>query len=212
MSLYDESRWSREYRSADGRRRRSESRFLDGTATVTLSELEAEWPRWNQHERLDFCNAFSRGHDASDCADILRFLMKNGDHIIWSTIANKVAMTLPQSETVPFLKLCWLNGTIGHCANYLQALALTKTPDALNVLRDCFSQIWNTDGLLADAVFCNRIAFDAIWCIVQMMELGENPQSLRSAYENLKVHPSERTREYAKKLLAEWFEPFFPTK
>jgi hypothetical protein len=59
MSLVSETRWSRRYRSADGRFERFDSRFLDGTATVTLNEVQAEWPRWNEQEKLDFSHAFA---------------------------------------------------------------------------------------------------------------------------------------------------------
>ena len=115
-------------------------------------------------------------------------------------------MLLPEAEAVPFLKQCWLAGTIGHSANYLQALAFTKSPDALDFLRDCFPQIWNTDGLLADDGFCNWIAHDAIWCIKHLIDLGENAAELRSAYATLKTHSCARTREQAQRWLSEYFE------
>ena len=195
-SLYEDSRWSRQYRSADGRHVRFESRFQDGTATVTLSELETEWPRWNQH-----CAA-----DVPDRAEILRLLIKNGDHSVWSLIASNVAMFLPATETVPFLKQRCLTAKVGEGANYFQALALTKGSDGLDFLRDCFTRVWNTDGLLDDADFCNWVAHDAIWCINYMIELGEDAASLRSAYETLKSHTCASTREQAQKWLSKHFE------
>src|SRR5437870_5559505 len=104
MSLHSDTRWSREYRSADGGFRRFESRFLDGTATVTLDELQAEWPGWNERERLDLCRAFSCGAEVPEREDILCFLVRHGDHYVSTTIASNVARYLPAAEAVPVLK------------------------------------------------------------------------------------------------------------
>jgi len=206
MSLDRETRWSRLYQSADGRCTRFESRFLDGTATVTLGELQEEWPRWNEHERLDFCQAFACGADVPGRENILRFLVRHADHIVHSTVALSVAMWLPAREAVSILKEWCLTGEVGQCANYFQALALTKDPAALDFLRECFRRVWNSEGLMATADFQNWIASDAMWCIKNMVELGEDTDALRPAYETLKTHPCPGTREQTQSWLSEHFE------
>ena len=54
MDLYNETRWSRHYKSPDGKRGYRESKFMDGSASITLGQLQVEWPSWNASERLDF--------------------------------------------------------------------------------------------------------------------------------------------------------------
>lgn len=206
MSLDSETRWSRHYRSADGRFGHFESRFHDGTATVTLGELQAEWPRWNERERHDFCQAFAFGGEVLGRENILRFLVRHADHRTHSTIALGVARWLPGREAVPILKEWCLIGEIGRCANYFQALALTKDAAALDFLRECFRRIWNSEGLMAAADFQNWIALDAMWCIKHMVELGDDAGTLRPAYETLKTHPCEGTRKQTQAWLSEQFE------
>jgi hypothetical protein len=141
-----------------------------------------------------------------DGADILRYLIRHGDHVVSLTIALSVAMHLPAKEALPVLKEWCLTGEVGYCANYFQALALTKDPEALDFLRQCFRRVWNSPGFMADAEFQNWIALDAMWCMKHMLELGEDINVLRSAYETLKTHPCAGTRDQTQRWLSEHFE------
>jgi hypothetical protein len=187
--------------------RRFESRFLDGTAAITLAELQKLWPSWNEDERLDFCRALACGADVTDVQSILRFLIMHSDRCVRSTIALNVAMRLPAEEAVLVLKGWCLADEIGQCANYFQALALTKDIGVLDFLRSCFRRIWNNEGLMARADFQNWMAFDAVCCLKEMLALGENAGALRSAYETLREHPDGGTQKQTEMWLSEYFEP-----
>jgi hypothetical protein len=208
MSLETETRWSRSYRSADGHFSSFRSRFLDGTATVTLAELKTEWPRWKDHERLDFCCAFACGADVPERDDILRFLIGHSqtNDCVRMTIALNVAMYLPAKEAVPVLEDWCLMSDVGQCANFFQALAITKDRNALTFLRNCFQRVWNSEGMMATADFQNWTAYDAVCCMKHMLELGEDTVPLRSAYETLKLHPCAGTRGATQRWLSEYFE------
>jgi hypothetical protein len=206
MTLASETRWSRLYRSADGRFERFESRFSDGTATVTLAELQADWPHWNEDERLDFCHSFVCTVDVSDREEILRFLVQDSEPAVRMTIALSVAKYLPPQEAVQVLKEWCQTGEPGRCANYFQALALTKDPGALDFLRDCFQRVWKCEGIMESSTFQNWIALDAMWCIRHLLELGEDVCALRSAYETLKNHACAGTRDQTRRWLSQHFE------
>jgi hypothetical protein len=109
-------------------------------------------------------------------------------------------------EAVPALKEWCLTCEVGQCANYFQALALTKDSEALDFLRSCFHRLWKCEGIMANADFQNWIALDAMWCMKHMLELGEDIRVLRSAYETLKTHPCAGTRDQTQRWLSEHFE------
>ena len=54
MKLVRETRWHREYALEEPNHLFQESKFADGSASVTLEELEKEWPTWSEWERIDF--------------------------------------------------------------------------------------------------------------------------------------------------------------
>jgi hypothetical protein len=110
------------------------------------------------------------------------------------------------AEAVPILEEWCQTDEIGQCANYYQALALTKDARALPFLRDRFHRILSNEGLMAKADFQNWIAFDAVCCMEHMLELGQEIEPLRSAYETLRDHPDDGTREQTKLSLTESFE------
>jgi hypothetical protein len=133
--LVKETRWTREYATADKRCRYLESRFLDGTATIERSELADEWKNWTDAEKLDFCQSFSCA-DVPEAEEILRFIIANGDHHTWSVIASNVASVLPTAESVTAIKgWCESCQNVVPSANYFQALAMTGDPQAHETLK-----------------------------------------------------------------------------
>jgi hypothetical protein len=203
MTLVRETRWSRDYRNADGSERFMDSRFRDGTASITLDKIRRDWNHWSEHERIDFSQSYVHCQ-AADRADIVRFLIVNASHSVWSCTAATIAMILPSEESLPFLQQCCETCDVGSGANYFQALWLTKSPSAIKVLYTSLDRIWNAPDLMEPDRFCNFIAFDAIWCIDALLRLGEDPEVLRDRYNTLKTHPTMRER--AIKWLAEYFE------
>jgi hypothetical protein len=115
-------------------------------------------------------------------------------------------MYLPANEAVAVLKDWCLMSQVGQCANFFQALALTKDAAALDFLRSCFQRVWNSEGIMQNADFQNWIAFDAVCCMKHMLELGEDIGALRSAYDTLKTHPCDGTRDATQRWLSEHFE------
>jgi hypothetical protein len=206
MKQSRETRWSRIDVSSDGKFTHFRSKFLDGSASITLAELKEAWPGWNEEERFDFCNAVSCGGDIAEIVEILCFLINQSDRLIRMTIALSVATHLPSEESVPVLKKWCLTDEVGHCANYFQALYETYHPDVLPFLRNCFRRIWVSEGLMAETDFVNQIAFDAVCCLQIMLQLGEDICLCRNAYETLKHHPDAGTREQARRQLSRYFE------
>src|SRR5262245_60424430 len=120
-----ETRWSRHYSKKPERRQHyGESRFMDGSATITLAELEAHWSEWPDHERMDFSHAFGTwGQKVPERLAILRFLVANGDHQhCWWAIALPVGRELPPEESVPILRRWCESAEVGSAANYFQAI------------------------------------------------------------------------------------------
>lgn len=187
--LVRETRWWREYKSPDDGTLFFDSRFRDGSASINLDALTREWPSWNQHERLDFSLAFCHCQ-CDDRSAILRFLMRNADHDVSSTIASSIALALPTEESLPFLQKCCTSCDVGRGANYFQALWMTRSPKALPILKASLDRIWNSPDLQKTDEFCNFTAFDAIWCIDALVRVGTPVASLRDRYETLLSHPT----------------------
>lgn len=189
MTVVRETRWSREYRNAEDGGRLRDSRFRDGSASISLNQLSHDWPDWSDYEKIDFCQSFVHYHGRQR-AGILRFLMRNGKQDSWSAIVASIATTLPSKETIPFLRECCESCNIGRGSNFFQALWLTKSPEAVGILWSALDRIWDSPDLLKPDEFCNFAAFDAIWCIDALVRLGEPLDSLRDRYETLKTHPT----------------------
>ncbi len=53
MPLTREGRFLRSYDNREAKRGTVVSRFMDGTAEISLSELKESWPRWSRFERYE---------------------------------------------------------------------------------------------------------------------------------------------------------------
>ena len=123
------------------------SRFMDGSASITMEELSACWDTWPYGEKLDFCNALA-WMEEPPLSDVLRFVMKNGDEMLWrQAVALEIAVHLPASESVPFLLAACENSELGQGNNFFQALAHTDYENRLSVLRDRLEQLLATNQL-----------------------------------------------------------------
>jgi|CXWL01.1.fsa_nt_gi hypothetical protein len=205
MDLVRESRWSRKYHSKDKNQGYGESKFMDGTASITLPELQAEWKKWDRIERLDFAYNIAWA-DKDILPDILRFIMSNGSFEDWSGCALSISSHLPKEESIPFLTKACKECPAGKSSNLLQALAHTKAPGVLVALRECLEQLWSNDALYVGEGWNNWIAFDAACCMQYMLELGEPAEALREKYEVLKKHANEHLRSTAMGYLSKYFQ------
>lgn len=203
LTLVRETPWLRHY-AGDQVGTFVDSRFRDGSATISLAELKRRWPRWTSSERNDFCLAFWHG-DVPERCDILRFLIQNGDSTNHSLLALQIAVHLPAGESVPILARWCKTSAIGEGANFFQALGMTKCEEAADTLQWCLARIWSRSDLMEEADFCNWTAYDAICCTEALLRFGADPESLRSHYDQLLAHPFARTRTQAEQHLSEFF-------
>lgn len=202
-----ETRWTRHYSKKPERRLHYiQSRFMDGSTTITLAELERDWAKWSDREKMDFAHSFATWGRVPDREAILRFLVGNGDHrTCWWAIAQSVARELPVDESVPIIRRWCESCEVGQGANYYQAISLTGDSGAHEILKSCFRRIWSTPGLMDDAEFINPIASDAISCIKHTLELNEDAEPYRSAYATLAEHPCEQVRAQENRWLSGYF-------
>jgi hypothetical protein len=204
--LIAETRWSRVYRAGEYGRY-IQSRFDDGTATVTLDELRRDWHSWPELERVDFCQSFSLWGDAvPDRDNILRFLVASGDHRTWPSIAQAVARELPAEESIPTLRRWCETCGVGRGANYYQAVALSSPPEAHAILRGCLARVAADPGLMFASEELNWAAHDAVCCLKYLLYLGEPAEEFRTLYASLKAHPCPAVREDVARWLGDRFE------
>src|SRR6058998_1960129 len=116
MKLSRETRWHREYALEEPKAFYMESKFADGSASITLAELEREWPTWSDWERIDFCQEVGSATFAH-LPDILRFVMQHGKMEHWSAIATYVVAHIPADEAILFLLETSSRCELGHAAN-----------------------------------------------------------------------------------------------
>src|SRR3989441_11051496 len=94
LPLSRERRFSRSYHSEPHKMGSEVSRFMDGSASITSSELQREWPGWTDDERIDFCQSSCWLHGQPDFPDMLRFIMQHAGPDEWSGVAVSVASQL----------------------------------------------------------------------------------------------------------------------
>ncbi len=173
MPLLRAERFSRHFFSAETNAGLVVSRFHDGTATMTNTQLRSEWPTWSNEERLQFCNACTWLREQDDFPDMLRMIVVNGDEHNWSSIALSVASILPQEEAYLILAECLAKVDGQSSANISQGIAATKHPSAQGTLRALLDRLWNNPRLWDDDAFINWIGYDATCCIQHLLELGQ---------------------------------------
>jgi len=204
MKLSRETRWHRKYALEEPKSFYMESKFRDGSASITLAQLEAEWPKWSDSERVDFCQEVGSA-TFPYLPDILRFVMRHGEVGHWSAIALDIVAFLPADEAIPFLKDAYVHCEIGHAANILQALSKSGAPEAHKIHRAYLEQVWVHADLLKQEQHINGIASEAVFCIAHLLGLGEPAAEFEDKFKVLASHPNEVNREMAKGFLGKYF-------
>ena len=195
MPLTRESDYSRFYRTDDGKYGFVVSRFRDGSASISLAQVEAGWPSWSDDKRRDFCGSCHALGGQDDFPSILRFVMSQGDAISVSQVALSVARWLPREEAFTLLCDALEKADGEETANITQAIAHTKHPDAQEMLLEHLFRLWAASDLWDDDPFSNSRAFDATCCIAHLLELGAAPQDFDDKVRRLAAHPCEGNRD-----------------
>jgi len=203
MPLVRETRWLREFEGEPGSL--SVSRFLDGSAEITLAELEAGWSQWEEQERSDFCHASAALVTHPDYPAMLRFILKRGSIENCTSIALSAAAKLPSEEAFTELVRCLKVATPGPAANFSQAIAFTRHPEAVATLREFLRQIWSQPRLWENDPFNNWLAFDAVACIEHLITLGVSPAEFECEARALAAHPCAGNRDSWQTILAKYY-------
>ena len=209
MPLVSERHWTRNYATTDRKLWHQISRFMDGSATITLEEFARDWPTWSATDRMDFCSASSWLHEQADFPDILRYIMQHGSPKDWSAVAGSVGVRLPQHEAFDHLTRALRSSELGQASNISQGIALTKHPEAENVLRAHLASLWSHPSLWLDDDFTNWIAFDAITCIAHLIDLGAPPAGFQEQVWQLSKHVCSGNRGSCRNFLKKhyaWLE------
>jgi hypothetical protein len=209
MQLVKESRWSRQYEMDDLQTKLYESKFADGSATITVNELTDEWGGWSVVERADFCQAVTQAK-FPQLADILRFIMDQGDLASLEAVANSIARNLPAEEAVPFLTDICKTVPVGKGAKFYQALALIRPAFIRDTLMACLNRTWADERFLSEDEVFDHVANDAVCLIEYLVQLGQNPNTLADKYKVLARHPNNINKQTAINRLSQFF-PGYPT-
>jgi len=181
MVLAVETRFTRQYQVPESEMGTAKfgawdiSRFMDGSASMTAEQLRREWPTWTEWERVEFCQSSVWLHKQIDYPEMLRFIMQHGAPRNWSATAGSIAVTLPAEEAFRFLEGALGASEVGNCSNIIQAIAITKHPDAEAILRKHLEAVWQQPELRKENDRVNLIAFEAKTCIDSLIALGVSP-------------------------------------
>jgi hypothetical protein len=202
-----ETRWTRIFRSVDNKKSSyHESKFQDGSASITIEELHSHWHEWSEREQLDFSNALGQ-LERNALPDILRFLMARGNQGVLSNVANLIPYALPSQEAVPFILKQCEKSQPGEGSNFFQALAKTDYDQRIPFLKAHLQLlVENPCCWESGTKYFNDIANQVVYRIANLLELGEPKEHFVGIYTRLKVHPHEFVRTITKNFLAKWFE------
>jgi hypothetical protein len=205
MPLVSERRFMRSYNNADENHSTDVSRFADGSANISLAELTGNWGRWPERDQHDFCWGCSSLHRHAEFPAMLRFIMEVGDEGQKAGIVGLVAKKLPMEEAFSILEKS-LAETPRHTSNLIQAIAITKHPKAVTLLREHLTSIWSRSDIWDDDAFLNWTAADAINCIQYLIELGERPADFDTEVRALSEHICAGNRNSCSRNLGKYYE------
>ena len=203
IPLHSESRFRRVYKGEDGHH--YFSRFMDHSATMTFEEFSREWPKWDERLRHEFCSECQWLAGQEDFPAILRLIIKSGDASEWSAIALSIASKLPQAEAFEFLSRALTNVSPERSANFAQALAKTRHPQAAETIRKHLDSLWSHPKLWDQDKFQNFVAFAAICSIRHLLELGEAPGEFEEKVKALASHQCAGSRRSCRGFLNNYF-------
>ena len=72
-------------------------------------------------------------------------------------------------------------------------------------LKGCLDRLWQDPLLWQRGSELNWLAFDATYCMKELLQLGETSDSLRKKYEQLLKHPNHQNREVTIEVLSGLF-------
>ncbi len=211
IPLAYESRFTRHYLETkpDVQSHIGISRFLDGTASITLQQLKAEWSTWSDADRADFCASMHALQNIAQeaFAEIVRFLLNNAD-------VNKLGQvvlglprwqTFPPDETLRLLIGVLQRSSPGKARGVIRAIALTKHPEAEATIRQHLAGIVADPVTWVDADFFNNKALDLAYCVLGLLKLGAPPNDFVEIVRRLTEHACERNREWCRSNLAKHY-------
>lgn len=206
MPLAKETTFTRYYHSGEPNTGgQTISRFMDGSASMTLGEFQRGWASWTDEQRTDFCGACAWLQGQSDFPEMLRYIMQRGTPSHWSGIAQFVASELPVEEAFLFLRSALQSSNIGEGSNLTQAIAITKHANAEDTLRRHLETVLRHPTIWNDADFSNPVAFDAATCISNLIELGASPSDFEDHVRGLSRHVCPRNRSSCRTFLSKFF-------
>ena len=207
MELVRETRWSRHYSDELLGLKLVQSKFADGAATITLEELDQQWPTWKPEEKADFCHAINEAK-LDILPDIYRYIMKVDppDYESWSAIAAWVVRKLPEAKYAPWLEAACLTCPVGKGEKLLQAFALSKTPRAIETLRKCLHRAWNNPQIFVAEGYIDHAGMDAVVCMECLLQLDAGTDDFGEKYQVLANHGIAVNRESAVSRLAMYFQ------
>jgi len=205
LPLRSERRFSRGYHSDENKMGTEISRFMDGSASITASELQREWPSWTDDMRMDFSQSSCWLHEQADFPEMLRFIMQHGGPEHWSGIALSVASQLPCDEAFDTLVRALRSTELGRTSNIGQAIAHTKHRDAEATLRRHLAALWEHPALWDEADFINWVGFDATTCIAHLIGAGGPPSDFTAQVRRLSEHVCSHNRQSCRNFLSKHY-------
>ena len=132
--LAQERRFSRIFRAPEARRLIVISRFVDGSASMSLRELTEAWPTWGRRDRSDFCQNVHGLGQHPEYAGMLELVFTLGDSEARASVAIELVEVLPTDEAYALLDAELSRAPLETYPNLVQALARTRHPNALSDL------------------------------------------------------------------------------
>jgi len=207
MELVRETRWSMHYSDELLGLKLVQSKFADGSATITMEELSEQWPTWRPEEKADFCYAINEAK-LDILPDIYRYIMTVDppDYESWSAIAAWVVRKLPESEFSPWLEEACITCPVGKGEKLMQAFALSKTPKAVETLRKCLHRAWNNPQIFVAEGYIDHAAMDAVVCMECLLQMNQGSPDFAEKYQVLANHGIAVNRESAVSRLSMYFK------
>jgi hypothetical protein len=195
----------RSYKSDEHKMVSQVSRFVDGSASISVSELHQEWPGWTEDMRSDFCQSSGWLDEQSDFPEMLRFIMRHGAPEHWSAIALSVASRVPRNEAFDVLVGALGSTEIGLGSNIAQAIGHTRLPDAEAALRRHLAVLWSKPSLWEEDDFVNWVGFEVTTCIEQLIDVGASSSDFTDQVRRLSDHVCSGNRESCRNFLSKHY-------
>jgi hypothetical protein len=207
LNLVRETRWSLTFASADGRKRLHRARVLDSSTITDLERvIKLEWASWTDEQRKDFCSIVGTIPDPPQKC-ILKFIANEANYEILIDVALEIAHYLPVGDALPCLVRCIDQSPPGRAINFIQALAWTKSPQAVPIIQQRLARISVHPEISRDDSFINWIAQEALLCIRFLIELRDSASNYRElAIGLLSEHACSRIRKNFSWYLAEYYK------